>query len=387
MVYFDAASTTKIHPEVLEAMMPYLTDRYGNPSSSYEFGRLVKRNIESVRAMIAGTINASPDEIFFTSGGTESDNWAIKGVFDCAAIGDRYERPHIISQPTEHKAVLKTLEYLKTYRDADIDYVPVNSDGQISLDYLEHKIQRDTCLISIMAVNNEIGTIQNISRIGEICRNYDIPFHSDAVQAYGHIPIDVFHMGIGLLSASGHKFGAPCGIGFLYCAEKFQSNLEAFIHGGQQESGHRAGTENAAAIIGMGKAAEIAMRDMNDNLKKLHELYQYFLGRLNAEFPKLKYNGIYSPKHVDSNLNINMINYGITGEQMLAFLEEFDICVSSGSACNSESAEPSYVLRAIGCTDDEANSSIRFSLSPENTKEDIDFVIKKMAQLFEMFVE
>lgn len=373
MIYMDNAATTAIHQEVIKAMEPYLTEKFCNPSASYQAAFEVRHAIEDARDTIAKTINADTDEIFFTSGGTEADNWAINGICKYAK-----KDIHIITQPTEHKAVINPIVLLQKYQKAEVSFIPVNSDGMISLHSLQREINPRTCLVSIMMVNNEIGTIQQIGKIGEICRSFDIAFHTDAVQAYGHIPIDVKKQNISLLSVSGHKLGAPKGIGFLYINRGVLLEFTPMIHGGAQEFGWRAGTENVASIVGLAKAAEIAHQNMKKNTEMINMLSGYFYGKLQKELPRLSFNGIPSPYRMPSHINVCFHNYGIDGAAMLSLLDEYDICASSGSACNSVLNKPSYVLTAIGRTPEEAQSSIRFTINENNTMAEIDKVIKAL---------
>lgn len=352
--------------------MPYLLTQYGNPSSHYELGRTAKSAVNTAKEQIASLLNCSPDEIFFTSGGSEADNLAIKGLF----FGRHYKRA--ISQTTEHHAVLNVLKEIENY-GAEVIRLPVNSDGLIGIDDLLRHLNNDVSFVSIMTLNNEIGVAQNIGDIGDICRKYGIPFHTDAVQAVGHFPIDVKYDHIDLLSASGHKFGAPKGIGFLYINKDWQLSVKPLINGGGQERGMRAGTENVASIVGIGKAAELAKKELESDInERTNAVFDYFRKQLKYRFPALIENALSSPTHDKRHLNVSFMKYGIRGEQLVHLLDEQGICVSSGSACNSDAKQPSHVLKAIGRSDPAAESSIRFSISESTTMEDVDLVMNAL---------
>ena len=385
-IYLDNAATTKTRPEVVEAMLPYFTEYYGNPSSVYEFSTPSKKAIAEARETIAKSLGAKTNEIYFTAGGSESDNWAIK------ATAEAYESKgkHIITSKIEHHAVLHTCEYLEK-RGFEITYLDVDENGTVKLDELKKAIRPDTILISIMFANNEIGTIQPIKEIGEIAKEHGIIFHTDAVQAYAHVPINVDEYHIDMLSVSGHKFNGPKGIGFLYIRTGLK--LRSFIHGGSQERKRRGGTENVPGIVGMGKAVEIAMANLAERTAYEVELRDYLIDRVLSEVPYVRLNG-----HRTNRLpnNANFAFQFIEGESLLIKLDMEGICGSSGSACTSGSLDPSHVLLAIGLPHEIAHGSLRLTLSEETTKEDIDFTVdniknivsflRSMSPLYEDFV-
>ncbi len=368
VIYLDNAATTKTRPEVAEAMMPYFTEYYGNPSSIYDFSNPCKEAIAHARETIAASIGAKTNEIYFTAGGTESDNWAIKA----AAEAYQEKGKHIITSKIEHHAVLHTCEYLEK-RGFEVTYLDVDEFGTVKLDELKKAIRPDTILISIMFANNEIGTIQPIREIGEIAKAHGILFHTDAVQAYAHVPIDVNELHIDMMSASGHKLNGPKGIGFLYIRTGVK--IRSFVHGGAQERKRRGGTENVPGIVGLGKAVELAMQDMDERAAKEKELRDYLIGRVLAEIPYARLNG--HPVNRLSN-NANFAFQFIEGESMLIMLDMEGVCGSSGSACTSGSLDPSHVLLAIGLPHEIAHGSLRLTLSEANTKEEIDFVVEKL---------
>ena len=361
MIYLDNAATTKVNKKVLESMMPYFSEIYCNPSAAYSFATKGRIAIEEARNHAAKLIGASDMEIYFTSGGSESDNWAIKAVAE--SFSDKGK--HIITTKIEHHAVLHTCEYLERH-GFDITYLNVDSDGKVRLDELKKSIREDTILISVMTANNEIGTIQPVAEIGKIAHEKGILFHTDAVQAYGHIPINVDEMNIDLLSASGHKFNGPKGVGIMYIRKGVK--IRSFIHGGSQERGRRAGTYNVPGIAGLGTAAKLAMENMAKRAEKEKELRDYFIDRISAEIPYTVLNG-----HREDRLpnNINFCFRFVEGESVLIMLDQAGICASSGSACTSGAIDPSHVLRAIGLSDEMAHESLRLTLSYENTKEEI----------------
>lgn len=373
MIYLDNAATTAVPEEVFEAMKPYFTQIYGNPSSVYQFAFDAKNKVEEARKDIASLIGAKSSEIYFTSGGSESDNWAIKGIAEQL----RNKGKHIITSAIEHHAVLHTCKWLEK-QGYEVTYLPVDEYGVVSPESVEAAIRPDTILISIMYANNEIGTIEPISQIGAIAKKYKILFHTDAVQAYGHIPIDVAKENIDLLSASGHKFGGPKGVGFLYIRSGIR--IGSFIHGGSQERGRRAGTTNSAGIIGMGVAAKLAKEQMEENRKKEIELRDYMIDRILTEIPYTRLNG-----HSDNRLsgNVHICFRFIEGESLLILLDMNEICASSGSACTSGSLDPSHVLLAIGLPHEVAHGSLRMTLSHNNTKEEIDFTVDKLKEIVE----
>jgi cysteine desulfurase len=388
MIYLDNAATTKTAPEVVEAMLPYFTENYGNASSIYKLGSASKQAVMDARETIAQTLGAEPSEIYFTAGGSESDNWALKATFEAYSNKGK----HIITSKIEHHAILHTCEYLEKQRGAEITYLDVDENGVVDLEQLKAAIRPDTILISIMYANNEIGTIQPIREIGEIAAEHGILFHTDAVQAYGQVPIDVNELHIDMLSASGHKLNGPKGIGFLYINKKVK--IRSFVHGGQQERGRRAGTENVPGIVGLAAAAKRAFRIMDEKSKKEIELRDYMIGRVLKEIPHVRLNG-HPTKRLPNNINFSF--EFIEGESMLIMLDMKDICASSGSACTSGSLDPSHVLLAIGLPHEKAHGSLRLTLSEENTKEEMDFVadelkkivdrLRSMSPLWEDFVK
>lgn len=373
MIYLDNAATTKVNEKVLESMMPYFSEIYCNPSAAYSFATKGRIAIEEARNHAAKLIGASDMEIYFTSGGSESDNWAIKAVAE--SFSDKGK--HIITTKIEHHAVLHTCEYLERH-GFDITYLNVDSDGKVRLDELKKSIREDTILISVMTANNEIGTIQPVAEIGKIAHEKGILFHTDAVQAYGHIPINVDEMNIDLLSASGHKFNGPKGVGIMYIRKGVK--IRSFIHGGSQERGRRAGTYNVPGIAGLGTAAKLAMENMAKRAEKEKELRDYFIDRISAEIPYTVLNG-----HREDRLpnNINFCFRFVEGESVLIMLDQAGICASSGSACTSGAIDPSHVLRAIGLNDEMAHESLRLTLSYENTKEEIDTVVGELKRIVE----
>lgn len=373
MIYLDNAATTKVNKKVLESMMPYFSEIYCNPSAAYSFATKGRIAIEEARNYAAKLIGASDMEIYFTSGGSESDNWAIKAVAE--SFSDKGK--HIIATKIEHHAVLHTCEYLERH-GFDITYLNVDSDGKVRLDELKKSIREDTILISVMTANNEIGTIQPVAEIGKIAHEKGILFHTDAVQAYGHIPINVDEMNIDLLSASGHKFNGPKGVGIMYIRKGVK--IRSFIHGGSQERGRRAGTYNVPGIAGLGTAAKLAMENMAKRAEKEKELRDYFIDRISAEIPYTVLNG-----HREDRLpnNINFCFRFVEGESVLIMLDQAGICASSGSACTSGAIDPSHVLRAIGLSDEMAHESLRLTLSYENTKEEIDTVVGELKRIVE----
>jgi cysteine desulfurase len=373
IIYMDYAATTFTRPEVLSEMLPYFTEKFGNPSSLYSISRNTQLAIDKARERTAKAINAEKDEIFFTGGGSEADNWAIKGV----AFSNLKKGNHIITSNIEHHAVLHTCEFLEK-NGFDITYLPVNEEGFISLDDLKNAITDKTILVSVMFANNEIGTIEPIKEIGKICREKGIYFHTDAVQATGHIPIDVKEMNIDLLSLAGHKFYGPKGVGALYIKKGVKiSNL---IHGGGQEKGRRAGTENIAGIVGLGKALEISVSEIpveSERIKKLRD-------KLIDGLLKVPYSRLNGPK--DENRlpnNVNICFRFIEGESILLLLDSFGICASSGSACTSGSLDPSHVLLAIGLPHGIAHGSLRLTLGIDTKEEDIDFALDTIPKVVE----
>ena len=386
-VYLDNAATTSTKKEVVDAMYPFFTESFGNPSSVYDFAAKNKKAVNDSRQTIADALHADVRDIYFTAGGSESDNWAL------IATAEAYENKgkHIITSKIEHHAILHTCDYLES-RGFEITYIDVDENGILKLDELKKAIRPDTILISVMFANNEIGTIQPIKEIGEIAKEHDILFHTDAVQAFGQIPINVDELHIDMLSASGHKLHGPKGIGFLYIRKGLK--LRSFIHGGAQERKRRAGTENVPGIVGYGVAAERALRTMEERTAKEIEVRDYMIKKIQEEIPYCKLNG-----HPTLRLpnNVNFSFQFIEGESLLIMLDMAGICASSGSACTSGSLDPSHVLLAIGLPHEIAHGSLRLTLSEETTKEDADFVVEQikgivarlrsMSPLYEDFIK
>lgn len=373
MIYLDNAATTKTAPEVVDAMLPYFSEYYGNASTIYGLGAESKKAMDHARQTIADSLGAKPEEIYFTAGGSESDNWALKATAEAYASKGK----HIITTKIEHHAILHTCEYLEK-RGFEITYLNVDRDGLISLDELKAAIRPDTILISVMFANNEIGTIEPIAEIGEIAKEHGVLFHTDAVQAYAQVPINVDEMHIDMLSASGHKLNGPKGIGFLYIRKGVK--IRSFVHGGAQERSRRAGTENIPGIVGLGAAVERAMRIMDSKTQREIELRDYLIGRLENEIPHCWLIG-HRTKRLPNNINFSFLF--IEGESMLIMLDMKGICASSGSACTSGSLDPSHVLLAIGLKHEEAHGSLRLTLSEDSTKEEMDIVadeVKKIVQ-------
>lgn len=371
IVYMDNAATTALKPKILDEMIPMLTNDFGNPSTIYKLGKTVKKKIEFARAQVASALGAEPSEIFFTSGGTESDNWAIKGA---ALEGLKKGRNHIITSKIEHHAVLHTVQFLEK-NGFEVTYLNVDSNGLVNLHDLENAITDKTAIVSVMYANNEIGTIQPIEEIGEICRRKNVPFHTDAVQAVGHISIDVKMQNIDMLSLSAHKFGGPKGVGALFVRKGVR--LSNFMEGGAQESKKRAGTENTAGIVGMGKAIEMACRDVEIKSKELSAKRDKLIDEL-LKISHSRLNG--DPiKRLPGNVNVSF--EGIEGESLLLLLDMENICASSGSACTSGSLDPSHVLLAIGLPHEIAHGSLRLSISEDTTYEEISYVVDKVSKI------
>lgn len=373
MIYLDNAATTPAREEVLQEMLPYFTEKFGNPSGIYSVAASAKEAVTLARETIAATINAKPENIFFTAGGSESDNWAIKGVAESLA----HKGKHIITSKIEHHAVLHTCEYLEK-RGFEVTYLDVDENGIVKIEELKRAIRHDTILISIMFANNEIGTIQPIAEIGKIARDAGIVFHTDAVQAYTQLPIDVEAMKIDMLSTSAHKINGPKGIGFLYIAGNVKIN--SFIHGGAQERKLRAGTENVPGIIGFAKAAQMAIDDMEVRCASEIKLREHLIGRVLSEIPYVRLNGDRT-KRLPNNANFSF--QFIEGESLLIMLDMEGICASSGSACTSGSLDPSHVLLAIGLPHEIAHGSLRLTIGTMTTKEDIDFTVDKIKEIVE----
>lgn len=387
LIYLDNAATTRTAPEVVEAMLPYFTEKYGNPSSVYGFASANKEVITQQREKIAEVLGAKTDEIYFTAGGTESDNWAL------TATAEAYESKgkHIITSRIEHHAILHTCEYLEK-RGYEVTYLDVDENGLVDPNAVEAAIRPDTILISIMFANNEIGTIQPIREIGKIAREHGVLFHTDAVQAFAQVPINVDEYNIDMLSASGHKLNGPKGIGFLYIRKGVK--IRSFIHGGAQERKRRAGTENVPGIVGLGKAVELAAATMAERAEKETKLRDYMIGRIENEIPYCRLNGD-RKKRLPNNINFSF--RFIEGEGMLISLDLKGICASSGSACTSGSLDPSHVLLAIGLPHEIAHGSLRMTLGADTTREDIDYTvdclkkivadIRNMSPLYEDFLK
>ncbi|MBQ1902072.1 MAG: cysteine desulfurase NifS [Lachnospiraceae bacterium] len=361
MIYLDNAATTKPKKEVIDVMMPFLTEQYGNPSAIYSFSAQNKTAIQKARKQVAELINAKENSIYFTSGGTEADNWAL------IKTAEAYEEKgrHIITTKIEHHAILHTCDYLEK-RGFEITYLGVDNDGRISLEELKQAIRKDTILISVMFANNEVGTIQPIEQIGEIASEHGIVFHTDAVQAFGHVPIDVEAMHIDLLSASGHKIYGPKGVGCLYINNSLK--ISSLIHGGGQERARRAGTENVPGIVGFGHAAMLAKETLKERMEKETRLRDFFIKELFNRISDIKLNGC-KENRLPNNINVSFPY--VEGESMLIMLDMQEICASSGSACTAGSIDPSHVLVAMGLSSDEARESVRFTISDETTEEEL----------------
>lgn len=387
LIYLDNAATTKTAPEVVEAMLPYFTEYYGNPSSVYEFAGKSKQAVDAARKTIADSLGAKPEEIYFTAGGSESDNWALKATYEAY----KSKGNHIITTKIEHHAILHTCEWLEK-QGAKITYLDVDENGVVDLDQLQKAITPETILISVMAANNEIGTLQPIKEIGAIAKEHGILFHTDAVQAYCQVPIDVDKMHIDMLSISGHKINGPKGIGFLYIRKGVK--IRSFIHGGAQERKRRAGTENVPSIVGLGKAVEMAVADMEERTSKEIELRDRMIDAIYKRIPYARLNGDRT-RRLPNNVNFSF--QFVEGESMLIMLDMAHICASSGSACTSGSLDPSHVLLAIGLPHEIAHGSLRLTLGYDNTQEEIDGVVdeiekivarlRSMSPLYEDFIK
>lgn len=387
LIYMDNAATTPVKPEVLDAMLPYFTEKFGNPSSIYSISSENKKAITDAREVIAKTINTTPENIYFTAGGSESDNWALKATADAYASKGK----HIITTKIEHHAILHTCEYLET-KGFEITYLDVDENGLVKLDELTAAIRPDTILISVMFANNEIGTIEPIAEIGKIAHEHGVLFHTDAVQAYTQVPIDVEAMNIDMMSTSGHKINGPKGIGFLYIRKGVK--IKSFIHGGAQERHRRAGTENVTGIIGLAKAAEITTANMKERTAEEIKVRDHLIERIEKEIPYAKLNGD-RVKRLPNNVNFSF--QFVEGESMLILLDSKGICASSGSACTSGSLDPSHVLLAIGLPHEIAHGSLRLTISDQITMEDADYVVdnlkeivnhlREMSPLYEDFIK
>lgn len=373
MIYLDNAATTKTAPQVVEAMLPYLSEQYGNPSAVYSLGSSAKKAVNQAKRTIAAAIGAKQEEIYFTSGGTEADNWALKAAAEACAGKGR----HIITTRIEHHAVLHTCEYLEK-EGCEITYLKVDQDGLVDTRELRAAIRPDTILISIMFANNEIGTIEPIEEIGAIAKENGILFHTDAVQAFGQIPINVEALHIDMLSASGHKMNGPKGIGFLYIRSGIK--LGALLHGGAQERNRRAGTENVPGIAGLEAAVTRAMKGMEEKAARESKLRDYLIERIEKEIPHCRLNG-HRTKRLPGNVNFSFLY--AEGESILIMMDMKGICVSSGSACTSGALDPSHVLLALGLKQEEARGSLRLTLSEENTREELDYTVESLKEILQ----
>ena len=372
-IYMDNAATTQVYPEVFDAMKPYFTEFYGNPSSIYSFAGNSKKAVEDARKTIADFLGARTEENYFTGGGSESDNWALKATADAYANKGK----HIITSKIEHHAILHTCEYLEK-KGFEVTYLDVDENGFVNPADVEKAIRPDTILVSIMTANNEIGTIEPIAEIGKIAKDYGVLFHTDAVQAFGHIPMNVDEMNIDMLSASGHKINGPKGIGIMYIRKGVK--IGSFVHGGAQERQRRAGTHNVPGIVGIGKAVELARDNMKERMEYETKLRDHLISRVMEEIPYAKLNGD-KVKRLPNNVNVCF--RFIEGESMLILLDQNGVCGSSGSACTSGSLDPSHVLLAIGLPHEIAHGSLRLTLSEKNTMEEVDFTVDKLKGIIE----
>ena len=373
-IYLDNAATTKTAPQVLEAMLPYFSEHYGNPSSIYGLAGESREAVDKAREQIARVLNAPAKDIYFTAGGTEADNWALKAAFEAY----KGKGNHIITTKIEHHAILHTCQYLEKERGTRVTYLDVDEQGVVKLDQLEAAITPETILISVMFANNEIGTLQPVKEIGAIAREHGILFHTDAVQAFGQVPIDVEEMGIDMLSSSAHKINGPKGIGFLYIRKGLK--LRSFIHGGAQERKRRAGTENVPGIVGYGAAAALAAETMEERAAKEQALRDHMIKRILEEIPHSRLNG-HPQKRLPNNVNVCF--RFVEGESLLILLDMAGICASSGSACTSGSLDPSHVLLAIGLPHEIAHGSLRLTLSHETTREEVDYTVDQIKEIVE----
>ena len=372
--YMDYSATTYVKPEVLDAMMPFFTEKFGNPSSFYGISRETKMAVDNARAQVAKAINCDPNEVYFTGGGSEADNWAIKGI----ATAHMKKGNHIITTKIEHHAVLHTCEFLEKF-GFEVTYLDVNEEGFVDLKQLEEAITDKTILVSIMFANNEIGTIQPIKEIGALCREKKVLFHTDAVQAVGSVPVDVKEMNIDLLSLAGHKLYGPKGIGALYIRRGVR--IDNLIHGGGQERGRRAGTENIPGVVGLGKAIEIATENIEENRARLTVLRDKLIDGILERIPYARLNGPRGDKRLPGNSNISF--EFIEGESILLSLDFEGICASSGSACTSGSLDPSHVLLAIGLPHEKAHGSLRTTLGAASTEEDVEKLLNELPPIIE----
>lgn len=374
LIYLDHAATTPMSEEVRVAMEPYLKEKYGNASTVYGPGTEARKAVERARELIAETLQAKPSEIYFTSGGSESDNWAVKNL----AASYKSKGRHLITSKVEHHAVLNSCEYLQKL-GYEVTYLNVDESGRISLEELSEAMREDTTAVSVMFANNEVGTIEPVYQIGKLAREHQVVFHTDAVQAYGQIPVSVQYYQIDLLSASAHKFHGPKGVGFLYIREGIK--LPSYIHGGSQERGKRAGTENVAGIVGMGKAAELAHRNMRVRIQREIMLRNYLMERVLHEIPDARVNG-HRNKRLPGNVSVSF--RGVEGASLLILMEEDGICASGGSACNTGESRISYVIEALGVPDDYAPGTVRLTLGKDTTKEEIDCAMESLKKNVEI---
>ena len=373
LIYLDNAATTATRPEVLEAMLPYFREYYGNAASIYRFAGKSTKAVDEARRTVADALGAKKGEIYFTGGGSESDNWALKAT----AFANKEKGKHIITSKIEHHAILHTCQFLEQ-NGFEVTYLDVDENGLVQPEKLEQAIREDTILVSIMFANNEIGTIQPIAELARIAHKHGALFHTDAVQAFCHVPIDVNELEIDMLSASGHKFGGPKGVGIMYLRDTVK--IGSFIHGGAQERGKRAGTHNTPGIVGFAKAVELATANMEERARKETELRDYLIDGILAKVPYTRLNG-HRTKRLSNNANFSF--RFIEGESLLILLDQHGICGSSGSACTSGSLDPSHVLLAIGLPHEIAHGSLRLTLSAETTKEEIDYTIETVAKIVE----
>ena len=373
LIYLDNAATTATRPEVLEAMLPYFGEYYGNAASIYRFAGKSTKEVDEARRTVADALGAKKGEIYFTGGGSESDNWALKAT----AFAKKEKGKHIITSKIEHHAILHTCQFLEQ-NGFEVTYLDVDENGLVQPEKLEQAIREDTILVSIMFANNEIGTIQPIAELARIAHKHGALFHTDAVQAFCHVPIDVNELEIDMLSASGHKFGGPKGVGIMYLRDTVK--IGSFIHGGAQERGKRAGTHNTPGIVGFAKAVELATANMEERARKETELRDYLIDGILAKVPYTRLNG-HRTKRLSNNANFSF--RFIEGESLLILLDQHGICGSSGSACTSGSLDPSHVLLAIGLPHEIAHGSLRLTLSAETTKEEIDYTIETVAKIVE----
>jgi cysteine desulfurase len=373
LVYMDNSATTFAKPEVVEAMLPYFTEMFGNPSSMYRMSDLTRKAIATAREQVAKAINADPKEIFFTAGGSEGDNWALKGI----AYANKNKGNHIITSEIEHHAILHSAKFLEK-EGFEVTYLPVDEEGFVKPEDVKAAITDKTILVSIMFANNEIGTIMPVKEIAAVCKEKGVYFHTDAVQAVAHVPVDVKDLGVDMLSMAGHKFYGPKGVGAMYIRKGVK--IENLIHGGAQEKGKRASTENTTGIVGIGKAIEIAVAELPEESVRLAKLRDKLIKGLMEKIPYAKLNGPKDGSKRNPN-NVNMSFIGVEGETLLMDLDDKGICASTGSACASGSLDPSHVLLAIGCKHEVAHGSLRLTLGAGNTEEDVDYALEVIPEI------